>query len=298
MSEQVVAENLQADVLKAVVAEKNNIDMDVVVHESIDSTNSWSLQQCRAGKILPFACFSEDQTLGRGRRGKRWMMSAQSNIAMSLSWPFVLSHQQLHLLPLSVALAIVETLESFSLKHVQIKWPNDVYVQGRKIAGILIETQSVKENSFVEKTNDELSMGRGQVAVVIGVGLNFDMSSFVSPFNDDGSQVLAEFTDIESEIIMQAIEQKIDRVMLASTLLQYVVAVCQSFQQDAKYSLEKFRSRYDFCKNKMVEVTSDNKETVSGIALGVNNGAELIVLVDGKECVFNSAEVSVKADVK
>jgi len=297
MLEQVMAERLQADVLKAVVAEKNNVDMDVVVHESIGSTNSWSLQQCRAGKILPFACFAEDQTLGRGRRGKQWMMSAQSNIAMSLSWPFVLSHQQLHLLPLSIALAIAETLENLNLKHVQIKWPNDVYVQGKKIAGILIETQPVKENSSVKKANDDQLMGRRQIAVVIGVGLNYDMSSFVSSCNDDRYQVLAKLTDIEREIKMQAIQQKIDRVMVASTLLQYVVSVCQSFQQEPQCFLEKFRTHYDFCKNKTVEVTLDNKETVSGIALGVNNGAELIVLVDGKERAFNSAEVSVKADV-
>ena len=295
--EQVMAEHLQADVLKAVVAEKNNVDMDVVVHESIGSTNSWSLKQCRAGKILPFSCFAEDQTLGRGRRGKQWMMSAQSNIAMSLSWPFVLSHQQLHLLPLSIALAIVETLEDLNLKHVQIKWPNDVYVQGKKIAGILIETQPIKENPSLEKANDGLLMGGRQIAVVIGVGLNYDMSLFASSLQGDGYQILPELTDIRHEIKMQAIEQKIDRVMVAATLLQHVVAVCQSFQQDAKYFLEKFRSRYDYCKNKTVEITLDNKETVSGIALGVNEGAELIVLVDGKERAFNSAEVSVKADV-
>ena len=291
-----MTEYLQADVLSAVVAEKNDVHMDVVVHKAIDSTNSWSLQQCRSGKMLPFACFAEDQTLGRGRRGKQWMMSAQSDIAMSLSWPFVLSHQQLHLLPLSIALAIVETLENLNLKHVQIKWPNDVYVQGKKIAGILIETQTVKEKS-VEKANERRFMAGKQVAVVIGVGLNYDTSSFVSSLQDDRYQVLAELTDIECEIKMQVIKQKIDRLMVASTLLQNVVSVCQSFQQEAGCFLEKFRTRYDFCKNKMVVVTLDNKETVSGIALGVNNSAELIVLVNGEERVFNSAEVSVKADV-
>ena len=293
-----MTEYLQADVLTAVVAKKNNVDMEVVVHESIDSTNSWCLQQCRSGKTLPFACFAENQTLGRGRRGKQWMMSAQSDIAMSLSWPFVLSHQQLHLLPLSIALAIVETLENLNLQHVQIKWPNDVYVQGKKIAGILIETQPVKEHSSVEEVNKKQSMAEEKIAVVIGVGLNYDTSSLVSSLQDDQYRLLAELTDIEGEIKQQAIKQKTDRGMVASTLLQYVVAVCQSFQQDSDCFLEKFRTRYDFCKNKMVEVTLDNNETVSGIALGVNNGAELMVLVDGKERTFNSAEVSVKADIQ
>ena len=297
ISENIMTEFLQADALTAVVAEKNNVDMEVVVHQSIDSTNSWSLQQCHSGKTLPFACFAEEQTLGRGRRGKLWMMSAQSDIAMSLSWPFVLSHQQLYLLPLSIALAIVETLENLNLRHVQIKWPNDVYVQGKKIAGVLIETQTVKEKLSVEKVNEKRFMAGRKIAVVIGVGLNYDTSLLLSSLQDGRYQVLAELTDIEREIKMQAIAQKIDRQMVASTLLQHVVSVCQSFQQESNYFLERFRTRYDFCKNKTVEVTLDNNETVSGIALGVNNNAELIVLIDGKERVFNCAEVSVKADV-
>ena len=107
--------HLQANVLKTVVAETRKIDMDVMVHEVIDSTNSWSLQQCRDGKTLPFACFAENQTSGKGRRGKQWIMSAYANIAMSVSWSFGSPRQQLHLLPLSIALAVVKTLEKLNL---------------------------------------------------------------------------------------------------------------------------------------------------------------------------------------
>ncbi len=49
-------EYLQADILKTKVADKSKVIMDVVVHESIDSTNNWSLQQCKSGRVLPFAC--------------------------------------------------------------------------------------------------------------------------------------------------------------------------------------------------------------------------------------------------
>jgi BirA family biotin operon repressor/biotin-[acetyl-CoA-carboxylase] ligase len=198
---------------------------------------------------------------------------------MSLSWPFAISYQQLHLLPLSIALAITETLEKLNLKQVQIKWPNDVYVQGKKIAGILIETQPVNKK---------------QIAVVIGVGLNYDMSPHTPLSGHDRTQTLADLTDINREIETQAIEQKTNRIIVASTLLHYVVDVCQNFQQDAKYYLEKFRTQYDYCKEKNVEIILDNKEVISGIAQGVNDNAELIVLVDGRECVFNSADVSVK----
>ena len=61
-------------------------------------------------------------------------------------------------------------------------------------------------------------------------------------------------------------------------------------------NLEKFRASYDFCKQKKVEIILDNKEVLSGIAQGVNDNAELLVLVDGELRVFNSADVSVRAD--
>ena len=75
MAEQAVLKQLQADILKASVAERNAISMDVVVHELIDSTNSWSLQQTKMGRILPFACFAEvpfSQDIGRHVYQRQW----------------------------------------------------------------------------------------------------------------------------------------------------------------------------------------------------------------------------------
>jgi len=279
---------LRESVLRAVVAETSNLDLDVIVHERIDSTNDWSLQQCKAGRDLPFVCFAEEQVSGKGRRGKRWVMSARSNIAMSLAWSFDLTHQPLSLLPLSVALAIVKTLEALNLTGVQIKWPNDVYVHGKKIAGILIETKSIKKKS---------SSGGYLSAVVIGVGLNYDMSSLSSGVIDGGSESLPEITDIKSEINLQDIEKIIDREVVASMLLRNVISICKNFQQDSKQNLEKFRARYDYCKNRAIDIILDNQEMVSGVAQGVNKSAELIVMIDGENCVFNSAEVSVKVDL-
>jgi len=293
-----MTEFLQADALKAVVAGQNGIDMDVVVHKTIDSTNSWSLQQCRAGKTLPFACFAEEQKAGRGRRGKRWLMSADTNIALSISWSFDLSYQKLHLLPLSIALAIVDTLEGLNLKHVQIKWPNDVYVRDKKIAGILIEALPVKAKSADGITLDKSPSGRTQTAMVIGIGLNYDMSSFAATREHEKHQILPDLTDVEHEMKRQAIEQKTERTIVASSLLQNVVDVCQNFSQDPNQYLEKFRGQYDYCENKIVEIILDDLRAITGIAQGVSDNAELMVLIDGKERLFNSAEVSVKASLE
>jgi len=287
VAEQVIDGSLWADGLKAAVAEKLDVTLDVVVHQSIDSTNNWCLQQSSSGKMLPFACFAETQTSGRGRRGKRWLMSSNRNIAMSLAWSFVLSEQMLHLLPLSIALAVVETLESLGMKQVQVKWPNDVYVQGKKIAGILIETQPIK-NAQVNASGAAVK----HVAVVIGLGLNYEMLKVERVSND----ALLVLTDICEQVELQQIAAKPERSFVASILLCSVVAVCQDFRRASVGNLKKFRDSYDFCKLKNVEVILDNKEMLSGVAQGVNDNAELLVLIDGEMRVFNSAEVSVRAD--
>lgn len=276
---------LQAKALKTILDE--GIDMDVVVHESIDSTNRWCLQQCKLAKVLPFACFAEDQTSGRGRRGKQWVMSAQSNIAMSVAWPFLLVGQSLHLLPITIALAIVGTLESMGLRHVQIKWPNDVYVRGKKIAGILIEAQSVAQGSRNEKA-------KAKIAAVIGVGLNYDMSGYERSAADDKFQL----TDICSEMLSQRIEieHEIDVVVLR--LFQNVVDACRAFDKEAEINLDRFRRQYDFCKGKDIEISNDNERILYGIAQGVSDDGELLVMIDGKLRVFNSADISVKTGGK
>lgn len=285
MSVQVSVKQLQAELLEAAVAEISDLALDVVVHESIDSTNNWSLQQYKSGKVLPFACFAEEQTAGRGRRGKQWAMSAYTNIAMTLAWPFASSYQQLSLLPLSIAIAIAETLECLKLRQVQIKWPNDVYVQGKKIAGILVETQPIKVSQTTSSCDETKHM-----AVMIGVGLNYDMSAL----RFDASQPVPDFTDICGQLQSQLIEVKPDRTDVASTLLQRVVDVCQNFECDSRRYLEKFRARYDFCKNKNVEIILDDQRVLTGIAQGVSDDAELLVLIEGRQQAFNSAEVSVK----
>jgi len=289
--------------------------LNIVVHDTIDSTNAWALKACKAERALPFVCFAERQTAGKGRRGKTWVMSPESNVAMSLAWPFVLSYQNLQLLPLSVAMAIVKTLESFNLKDVQIKWPNDVYVAGVKIAGVLIETK-ILEGSADNKNVDN----KKTLAVVIGIGLNYDMSgielSSVKSFgrkltsNIDGlrkkSDVLKDvatlvLTDICSEFKKYEIEKQVDvaivrpeRLAVASKLLQNVMRTCHAYQEDAGFALNAFRRKYDYCQNKLVDIVLDDQSVISGVAKGVTDNAELIVEIDGVRQFFNSAEVSVK----
>jgi len=279
-------ECLQAEALKVLVASKMDLDLDVVVLQTIDSTNSWGLQQTKLGRVLPFVCFAEEQTSGKGRRGKHWHMPANSNVAMSLVWSFDCLFESQHLLPLAIAMALVDALEDLGLKQVQIKWPNDVYVQGKKIAGILIETRPIKNDSVTAATIDSKA-----VAVVIGLGLNFQMQQY-EPV--PGEEPLV-FTDVCEQARLQNIVVQPDRNVIASAVLCNMISVCQHFEKVAYESLQRFRSNYDFCRQKKVDIVLDNNDVLSGVAQGVSDNAELLVLVEGEQLAFNSAEVSVRA---
>ncbi len=105
---------------------------------------------------------------------------------------------------------------------------------------------------------------------------------------------LPDFTDILDETRAQAVGQQPERTVVAAALLRNIVDVCQNFQENSALYLEKYRTQYDYCKAKDVEIILDNREVLSGIAQGVNEQAELVVMIDGEKRVFNSAEVSVR----
>ncbi len=290
-----MTERLKTTATMVDLLDEIGMDFEISVHQSIDSTNSWCLRQSKMRKPLPFACFAESQTDGRGRRGKDWLMPAGSNIAMSIAWAFDVSHQQLQFLPLSSAIVIAETLESFGLIEVKIKWPNDVYVGDNKIAGILIETQPIKNISSrdlsLTQTLAQAETEAQSTAVVIGIGLNHDMSQL-----DDTERKGMMLTDVVTAAREQVLLTVPDRIALAAQLLKNMVLLCQDYAQVFEPSIEKFRRHYDYCKQKKVELRLDNNDVISGTAMGITDNAELLVLVDGKLRTFNSATVSVKVE--
>lgn len=130
----------------------------VEVLESCSSTNSELLS--REGVQGPAMLVAEQQTAGRGRRGRRWHANPGAAIMFSLRWEFAGDARRLHGLSLAAGVAIAKALHSLGARGVALKWPNDLLASGgaggAKLGGILIETRSSRE----------------RVGVVIGVGLN------------------------------------------------------------------------------------------------------------------------------
>ncbi|MDD2510115.1 MAG: biotin--[acetyl-CoA-carboxylase] ligase [Syntrophomonas sp.] len=130
----------------------------------LDSTNEMAKKliiegQATEGTVI----ISRQQSRGKGRRGRSWQ-SPRGGLWFSVILRPELALQEVVLLPLVFALAISRALESFLSAGVQIKWPNDVYINGKKVAGILLELSGELEQA------DYLVAG-------IGINVNFDRTS-------------------------------------------------------------------------------------------------------------------------
>ncbi|MEE9273645.1 MAG: biotin--[acetyl-CoA-carboxylase] ligase [Robiginitomaculum sp.] len=124
--------------------------------DSIDSTNAEAIRQAENGVIGPIWITSEIQTKGRGRRGRDWV-SQTGNLFCTGLYPCEGDLQSASKLSFVAALALAQTLETFiDPRLIKIKWPNDVLVDGKKIAGILLE---------ITEHNSKLW-------IAIGVGIN------------------------------------------------------------------------------------------------------------------------------
>lgn len=132
----------------------------VFIHESLDSTNAQALREISSGLPAPFIILAEQQSAGRGRRGRKWVSPFAQNIYYSLVLRVDGGMRQLEGLSLVVGLAVLGALRDCGDFEAGLKWPNDILVGNKKIAGILLEL-----------VGDPADVCH----VVIGIGVNVNM---------------------------------------------------------------------------------------------------------------------------
>ena len=111
----------------------------VHVRFAVDSTNTALTERLREGAAAPEICTAEIQTAGRGRRGRRWISGLGQSLMLSVSWRFPTRSSALGGLSLAVGVALAEALTEEGFGRVMLKWPNDLVIDDRKLAGILVE---------------------------------------------------------------------------------------------------------------------------------------------------------------
>lgn len=148
---------------RAVLAELGDANRDrlrqLVLLEMVDSTNQ-QLRRYPKAEQAGIAVLADAQSAGRGRRGRQWHSPPGCNIYLSLGWRFREPEATVSHLPLAVAVCLVRALRRAGVAGPGIKWPNDILVAGRKLAGVLIESAVAEA---------------GDLTLVIGVGVNVRM---------------------------------------------------------------------------------------------------------------------------
>ena len=142
-------------------------DNQLIELESVDSTNNYAMARIHEGMASDgLVCLAHNQWAGKGQRGKTWLSEPGQNLTMSLliePSPLIISQQ--FLLSAAVALGMLEFVKGFESKNWGIKWPNDIYWNDRKAAGILIES---------------VIQGKNWLYSVVGIGMNLNQESFPS----------------------------------------------------------------------------------------------------------------------
>jgi BirA family transcriptional regulator, biotin operon repressor / biotin---[acetyl-CoA-carboxylase] ligase len=224
----------------------------VEIVPQIDSTNTELMRRAKSGHVQPILLVAEQQTAGRGRMGREWVDGA---LSFSLGLP--LTATDWSGLSLAVGLAVVGSLHP----ALQLKWPNDVLFQGRKLAGILIETMTVSGVRFA----------------VIGVGVNIHLPH-------DGALRTPPAS-------LQELLPTLDRGQVLHRLVEPLVRTLQHFEQAGFAPLVTAYQERDALMGREV-LTTDG---LSGVAMGVDSTGALLVHTAQGLRKINSAEVSVRA---
>ena len=230
----------------------------VEVLPEIDSTNSELMRRARQGQTDPVLLVAEQQTAGRGRLGRSWQSARGDSLMFSLGLP--LAPAEWSGLSLAVGVALAESLHP----RIGLKWPNDLWVDDRKLGGILIETASFGQG------------GDGERYAVIGAGLN------VAPRPPQGLST--------PPACLQELDPELDA---GQALLRLAAPLAQALQAFQAFGFELFQTRFnarDVLRDRAVTLSDGTAGTAHGAS---ESGALLVHTADGMRPV-TSSEVSVR----
>jgi BirA family biotin operon repressor/biotin-[acetyl-CoA-carboxylase] ligase len=237
----------------------------VAVLPVIDSTNQYLLERLDSLQSGD-ACIAEYQQAGRGRRGRQWFSPFGANLYLSMYWRLEQGPAAAVGLSLVIGIVMAEVLRELGAEDVRVKWPNDLYLNDRKLAGILVE--------LTGKTGDAAQ-------IVIGAGINLAMRNVATDVINQGW------------INLQEAGIEIDRNALAVTLLQKLRAALILFEQEG---LVPFLSRWealDNYLNRQVKLIIGDRE-IYGISRGINEQGALLLEQDGMIKPWVGGEISLR----
>jgi len=236
------------------------------IESLLDSTNS-AIQRLPVAAQHAAVILAEQQTSGRGRRGRQWHSPFGRNLYLSLGWIFEKPLSELGCLPLVVALSTASALTRAGLSGHKVKWPNDILVEGRKLCGCLVEMQ-------VD--------AKARCRAVLGVGININM-----PASAVAGEIDQPWTDLHSQL------PGYSRNALAALLLEELVSNLALFNAGGFTPFDASWKKTDVLFGQAIEVFAGNK-SLHGIAAGIDAQGALLLDTGNEVMSLHSGEVSLR----
>lgn len=237
----------------------------VTVLPVVDSTNQYILERLNA--LSPGeACIAEYQQAGRGRRGRQWISPFGANLYLSLYWRLEQGPAAAVGVSLVIGIVMAEVLHRLGAEGIRVKWPNDLYLKDRKLAGILVE--------LTGKTGDSAHL-------VIGAGINLRMREPADNVINQGW------------INLQEAGVDIDRNTLAASLILELRSALAIFEQNG---LAPFISKWETLDNyfnRPVKLIIGDRE-IHGIDRGIDRQGALLLESDGEVIPYIGGEISLR----
>lgn len=244
----------------------------LLVEWTLESTNTRLLESLPPRAGLAAVVLAENQTDGRGRRGRAWLAPPGGAICVSLAWLYPDMPADLSALSLIVGLAAVEALKGLGITGVLIKWPNDLITARGKLGGVLIEMRAE---------------AAGPVHVVVGLGINVMLDAAAR-------SAIAATGNIADDIGADHVPVP-DRNAIVAALLARLIPALEDFPRDGLTPHLASWSASDALQDREVRIQNQG-EITRGVARGIDTHGALLVETPGGVLRFISGEVTVRVD--
>jgi len=238
---------------------------DLAVIPVIDSTNQYLLDRMDQ-LVSGYACIAEYQQAGRGRRGRKWFSPFGANLYLSMYWRLEQGPAAAMGLSLVIGIVMAEVLQSLGAPDVRVKWPNDLYLNDRKLAGILVE--------LTGKTGDAAQ-------IVMGAGVNLVMRT------ENASEINQGWINLQEAGV------EINRNELAAKIINSLRDALPIFERDGLASFVDRWGALDNFIDRPVKLLIGDRE-VHGIARGIDKQGGLLLEQDGEVKSWVGGEISLR----
>lgn len=236
--------------------------MKKIHFEHINSTSSYLKENYDKYDNLTFVS-ADYQENGRGRNGRVWSSEEGENLLFSILIKDEVLFNKTSDLSLSSAVCVYKCLKKFNIDDVSIKWPNDVYIKGKKISGILLES---------------VSCGKGIEALIIGVGINVNSEKFTNDLINEPTSMCLE------------LGKKIDLDEIRQVIYNEFIVMINDIKNDKRNYLKIVRDN-NYLKGKKVYALIDNKRELVEV-IDINDDNSLKVYVNSNYLNVYSGEVT------